>query len=381
MSIDYPVVVYGANGYTGRLVCEHLGELGIPFIAAGRSKKKLEEMMQIVPGIERSKHMIVEVENTVEALSELVRGRKVVCNTVGPMNRFARELLQACYNERVSYLDTTGEQHWIRELMDHWHEKFRSIERLVIPSCSYMYGVCELGARVCLETPGIDSIDATSIADGVPTVASARTILDAIRHPSVYLKNNELVPYKGIENSRITSPEGTVLTASTWGGTALPIWFSRDGRIRNAKMMCAMWNQELYKKELELERLNKTTFQWIPDEILYPMMDKMAEGITAGTPPRESRYVHRAIDVCVGRGPVGMVKTTMVSNGGYYTTGLIQAYVASRLVYETPPKVVGFASPSEAFGHRNILGVMESYGYAKLGVQKIIGNHVEGAAA
>ena len=33
-----PVVVYGASGYTGRLVCEYLREYGIPFIAAGRSR-------------------------------------------------------------------------------------------------------------------------------------------------------------------------------------------------------------------------------------------------------------------------------------------------------------------------------------------------------
>lgn len=372
MSANYPALVYGANGYTGRLVCEHLGELGIPFIAAGRNREKLEKAMAIVPGIERCKYQIVAVENTVEALTELLQGRKVVCNTVGPMNRFARELLEACYNAKVSYLDTSGEQHWVRELMEDWNDKFKEIDRVLIPSCASMYGVSELGARVCLETPGIDTLDMTVIADGVPTVASTQTILDAISHPSVYLKDNEFVSYNGVENSQITSPEGTVLTSSTWGGTMIPIWFSRDGRIRNAKMMCAMWNQELYKKELELERINKTTFQWIPDEVLYPMLDKMASTITPNTPPRESRYVHRSIEVCIAKGPQTLVKSTIVANGGYYNTGLFQAYCASLLVSETPPRVTGFASPSEAFDHRMILGALEGYGYLKLGVERLV---------
>ena len=40
MSVEHPVVVYGASGYTGRMVMEHLRDLGVPFIAAGRDRKK-----------------------------------------------------------------------------------------------------------------------------------------------------------------------------------------------------------------------------------------------------------------------------------------------------------------------------------------------------
>ena len=47
-----PVVVYGASGYTGRLVCEFLRQYGLPFIAAGRDAKRVQEVMDKVPGIE-----------------------------------------------------------------------------------------------------------------------------------------------------------------------------------------------------------------------------------------------------------------------------------------------------------------------------------------
>ena len=51
-----PVIVYGASGYTGRLVCEYLREYNIPFIAAGRSADKLNAAMQSnVAGIEKVK--------------------------------------------------------------------------------------------------------------------------------------------------------------------------------------------------------------------------------------------------------------------------------------------------------------------------------------
>ena len=67
-----PVIVYGASGYTGRLVCEYLREYNVPFVAAGRSREKLEAAMKSnVPGIETADYEIVATENTVEALTEL----------------------------------------------------------------------------------------------------------------------------------------------------------------------------------------------------------------------------------------------------------------------------------------------------------------------
>ena len=66
-----PVIVYGASGYTGRLVCEYLRELGIPFIAAGRDAKRVQEVMDKVPGIETADYEVAEVEHSVEALTEL----------------------------------------------------------------------------------------------------------------------------------------------------------------------------------------------------------------------------------------------------------------------------------------------------------------------
>lgn len=370
MSHSYPVVIYGASGYTARLIAEHLRDLGVPFVAAGRNRARIVENMKLVPGIESARYEIVEVENTVEALTSLLSGRKVVCNTVGPFMRYAPVVAEACLKAGVHYLDTTGEQHVLTMLNERFGADFAKAGLCLIPSCAYMYGVSEIGARHCLETPGVDSLSMTEVAQAVPTVASAQTILDAVRYPAYYLKDNELVRFGGIETSEICTPWGEVLKASNWGGSSNPIWFSRDGRVRNCKMSVAMWNQELYKKELALERAYKVQLQWLPEPVLFQVLDSMAKGITAATPPRESRFVHRAIDVCVGTGNNVMVKTTLIATGGYFTTGLIQAYAARRLISETP-RATGFRSPSEVFGHRELLGALQSYGYASLKVERL----------
>ncbi|MBR0834227.1 saccharopine dehydrogenase NADP-binding domain-containing protein [Bradyrhizobium manausense] len=371
MSTSFPVVVYGASGYTGRMVMEHLRDVGVPFIAAGRDRARIEAALKLVPGIENAEYEIRAVEHNVDALARLLEGCKVICNTVGPFMRYSRPVVEACLKAGVHYLDTTGEQHVVSMLMDEYGTAFAKAGLCLIPSTACMYGLSEIGARYCLETPGVDSLEMTEIAQAVPTVASAQTILDAVRHPAYFLKNNELVRYPGIETSDITTPSGRVLRASNWGGTSNPIWFSRDGRVRNCRMSVAMWNQELYKKELELERAYKVQLQWIPEEALYPLLDRMATAITPGTPPRESRFVHRAIDVCVATGNTVMVRSTLMATGGYFTTGLLQAYAARRLVTETP-RVTGFRSPSEVFGHRELMGALESYGYAAIKVERLV---------
>ena len=371
MSSVFPVVVYGASCYTARLIMEHLREYDVPFVAAGRNREKIEANLKLVPGIENARYEIAIVENEVNALMKLFTGRKVVCNTVGPFMRFAPPIVQAALRSGVHYLDTTGEQHWLKLLRDEYGPEFAKAGLALVPSTACMYGLSEIGARFCLEHPGVDSLDLIEVADAVPTVASAQTIFDAVRYTSAYLQDNELVTYPEIENTQITAPNGQVLMSSNWGGTSLPIWFSQDGRVRNCKMRVGMWNQELWKKEKGLERQYKVAFQWMPDEQLWPMLDKLSKDITPDTPPRERRTVHRTFDTCLGTGNNVMVKTTMLSSGGYYCTGLLQAHAASILARSTP-HLVGFNSPSEVFGHRELLGALAAYGYCKIKVEKLV---------
>jgi Family of unknown function (DUF5938)/Saccharopine dehydrogenase NADP binding domain len=371
LNTDYPVVVYGASGYTGRLVMEHLREHGMPFVAAGRDRKRIEESLALVPGIESARYEIAEVEHNVEALTKLLRGRRVICNTVGPFARYNLEVAEACLRNGAHYLDTTGEQFAMMQLEDKFGREFAKAGLVLVPSTAYMWTMSEIGAQHCMDVDGLDSLTMHTMGNAVPTVASAQTIFDAIRRPSYFLLDHQLVQYPGIESGELCTPSGQVLKTSNWGGSANPIWFRRDGRVRNCKLSVAMWNQELHKKELELERLYKVQFQWIPEEQLRPMMDHMAKSISPATPPRESRQVHRSIDICLATGNNVAVKSTIFSTGGYLTTGLLQAYAATRLVKETP-RVTGLRSPSEVFGHRALMGALQSFGYAGIKVERVV---------
>ena len=93
----------------------------------------------------------------------------------------------------------------------------------------------------------------------------------------------------------------------------------------------------------------------------------MANSVQTGTPPRENSRENRTIDVVLGRGSTEFVQATLFGTCCYKQTGLIQAFAAHNLVHGAPRKV-GFASAAMAFGHREILSVLETHGLSKLKV-------------
>ena len=95
MSGKKPVVLYGANGFSGRLVAEFLREFNVPFIAAGRNRAKIQDVMSRVPGIETADYEIAETAGAVDDLVKLFTGARVVCNTVGPFLYHGPRVIEA----------------------------------------------------------------------------------------------------------------------------------------------------------------------------------------------------------------------------------------------------------------------------------------------
>ena len=371
MSDSYPVVVYGASGYTGRLVIEFLREYGISFVAAGRSRERIEEGLKYIPGIENANYQVVEVEHTVEALTGLLKGKKVICNTVGPFARFGETVIEAALAAGCHYLDTTGEQAWMLEMQDRYHQKYLDADLVCSPATAYMYTVSDIAARVCLETPGVDSLDIRFTTAGIPTIASTQSVVDMCRNSSYYLENNQLVEYSvPFDLKPMTVPGGTVLQSAQWGGGSHVVFFRTDGRVRNCNMRFAPLNQEMFQSLKKLELAYKVLLQWLPEEAQRQALDKLAGEVQGDWPPRENRQRQRMVDWCYGRGNNIAVKCTITGTSSYQMTGLIEAYAAMRLVDEIPA-TTGFVSINEVLGHRDVLAALQGYGYVSMVEEKL----------
>jgi saccharopine dehydrogenase-like NADP-dependent oxidoreductase len=206
MSNKKPVVVYGASGYTGRLVCEYLRELSLPFIAAGRDKARVQAAMDKVPGIETADYEVVQVEHTVAALTKLFRGASVVSNMVGPFIKYGHDVAEACLAADCHYTDTTGEQDWVLEVRERWSKKFAAKNLLISPGVAQMYTTGEIAANICLETPGLDTLDILVLWKGFPTYASTQTIFTILKAKWYYLEQNKYVEWKSGSTFEVNVP-------------------------------------------------------------------------------------------------------------------------------------------------------------------------------
>ena len=358
-----PVILYGASGYTGRLIAEYLREYNLPFIAAGRDAKRIQATLDRVPGLDASLYEVVQVKHTVDALTELFRGAKVVSSTVGPFATFGTEVLEACLQAGCHYLDTTGEQNWIKLVDEEYGARFAAKNLVAAPCVAQMYTTGEIAAQLCLEEPGLDTLDIAVFWGGSPTIASTRTILvNAATSKAHYLEQNAYVefPEQGLVPLVVPGQHELALSLP-WGGTSHPVWFKRDPRVANCKAQGGVFNAALMNGVPQIVAAALEATKDMEPEQRNAALTETARQVMNQMPPRENPRVNKSLDSVHASGPLGRAHCVIHGNSNYQQTGLLQAYAAYSLL-QTPPKRVGFASGCQAFGHRELLGVLRSFG-------------------
>lgn len=361
-----PVVVYGANGFSGRLIAEFLRELNMPFTAAGRSRSRLEDVMNRVPGIETANYEIVETDGSVDALTKLFSGAKVVCNTAGPFIYNGPTVIEAALNAGCHYVDIGGEQTWLREVASKWGCKFAQRGLLAAPATAFMCAVSDAAIRMCLEShPGVDSLEVLTMFKGNPTFGSTQTIFAVIQTDAFYLEQNAYKPWPRATRYDVVVP-GSIQTqlALAWGGFPHPVWYKDHPQIANVRSFGGLLDRQIMEGVAATEKLFEDQIRPLPPADREKKLAEMANAVTGGTPPRENSREHRTIDVIAGRGSTDAFQCTVFGTCCYRQTGLIQAFAAYNLVRGVPRKV-GFASAAEAFGHREILALLETHGLSK----------------
>lgn len=142
---EFDIVVYGATGYTGRLVAEHFvrqygGTPDAPrWAMAGRSLTKLQDVRAAI-GAPADTPLIVADADDPASLDAMCRRTRVVLTTVGPYQLYGDALVAACVRTGTDYADLCGEPGWMREQIDLHHEAAKAN-----------------GARICFSS-GFDSI-------------------------------------------------------------------------------------------------------------------------------------------------------------------------------------------------------------------------------
>ena len=149
---QYDLVVYGATGFTGRLICAYLHQQRVAgrkfrWAMAGRALEKLEALRVAISGTDVG--LICADASDPASLSRLVSSTRLVISTVGPYQLYGSGLVATCAQSGTDYIDICGEPLWMRDMIDAYEDTARASGARILFSCGFDSIPAELGVYLC----------------------------------------------------------------------------------------------------------------------------------------------------------------------------------------------------------------------------------------
>jgi short subunit dehydrogenase-like uncharacterized protein len=127
------ITLFGATGYTGRLVAAALARAGLPLRLAGRSPAKLARLAESLPG--SPTWLLADAERS-ETLPALLAGTRLLVNCAGPFTDLGEPLVAQTALHGVHYLDTTNELGYVYRLRS-YDALTRQNGAALVPACGF----------------------------------------------------------------------------------------------------------------------------------------------------------------------------------------------------------------------------------------------------
>jgi short subunit dehydrogenase-like uncharacterized protein len=141
MDKPFDLIVFGATGFTGRLVAEHLQRsygVGGPVVwaMAGRNPDKLAEVRRQIRAPQTLPLLRADATDA-RSLAALVEQARVVISTVGPYQLHGEPLVRACADAGTDYADLCGEPLWMAQMIARHEAAARSSGARIVFSCGF----------------------------------------------------------------------------------------------------------------------------------------------------------------------------------------------------------------------------------------------------
>ena len=139
---EFDIIVYGATGFTGRLVAEYLTQHyadrndAPKWAMAGRSAAKLAEVRDLI-GAPADTPLVVADASDPATLDAMAARATVILTTVGPYQLYGSELVAACVKAGTAYADLCGEPGWMREMIDEHEAAAKASGARITFSCGF----------------------------------------------------------------------------------------------------------------------------------------------------------------------------------------------------------------------------------------------------
>ena len=142
----FDVIIYGASGYTGKLVTEYFMKnvKDTKWAIAGRRDKAKLEL--VAGNMAASIPIVLASTDDSDALTEMARQAVVVINCVGPFVLYGESVVRACIDTRTHYVDITGEPAFMNRVQRVFGAEAKEAGVLVVSGCGFDSVPADMGA-------------------------------------------------------------------------------------------------------------------------------------------------------------------------------------------------------------------------------------------
>ncbi len=194
------ILMYGAYGYTGRLIIEEALKSNLEIIVSGRNKEKTASVAKE----NNLNYQAFDLEDT-ESLHAALDQVDVVIHCAGPFQFTAKQMIEACIQTKTHYLDITGE-YQVFELGQQYNDQAKNAGIMILPGAGFDVVPSDcLAANLKAMLPTATHLELAFASKGKSSMSrgTAKTMVEGSSEGQVYRANRTLKEKPLGKSSRI----------------------------------------------------------------------------------------------------------------------------------------------------------------------------------
>jgi hypothetical protein len=341
-------LIYGASGFTGKLIVELSIKKGLKPVLAGRTEAKIKPLAEKF-GLE---YLIFGLDKLDELVLNLAKF-SLVLNCAGPFSRTAKPMVEACLAAKTHYLDITGEIE-VFEMIKSFDLKAKSKGIILMPGVGFDVVPTDCMAKYLSEKlPDATNLElAFTSVGGSVSHGTASTMIESLGHKGFSRENGLLISkptgYKGklidfgsLKQFAITIPWGDISTAYSTSG--IPTIETYAGASKTAYYL--MKFQFLFNPILRTKFVKHFLQKYVDDNITGPNENHFQNG---------KSLIYGKVTNAKGE----TVEASIETLEGYRLTAEASVLITEKVL--DLKGVSGYQTPAGLFGYQLILEIQGS---------------------
>ena len=342
--------IYGAYGYTGRLIVDECLSKGLKPVIAGRNPEKTASLAKKY-GLQYAVFDVSETSKVQDWLKEAF----LLIHCGGPFIHTAKEMVEACLETQTHYLDITGE-YQVFDLVKSYDDAARAKKLMLMPGAGFDVVPSDcLAAHLKSLLPSATDLQLAFVSKGGGlSRGTTKTMIENLGEPQVVRKNGKYhdqlmgsstktVSYGDFDQLSMGISWGDVSTAYTSTG------------IPNIEVFAGT-NAEQVAKVKKMGKLSFLLKSRLVKNFLMSRLDKKPDG--PKDEKRENGRMHLWGEVSDGS---QSIEARITTPNGYSLTALASVHIAQRMLEDDFKP--GYQTPSTAYGSQLVLELPECEGF------------------